>query len=150
MFISFSRVLAFACFISIPIADIGAASADEAWGRIVALDAGPQLRTGNAADANVGAMAHLDTQEAALRKFIAEYSSDAHAFEARLRLARLLQIRADIEGNSKRSAEAAQLLDDLEKRATPEQKTEVDFARITHLMRTLRKPGTAQRDRLLN
>src|SRR4030095_2628754 len=109
------RLFAFACFISIPIAKIAAASADEAWGRIVALDAGPQLQTRNAADARVAAMAHLDTQEAALRKFIADYSSDAHVFEARLRLARLLQIRADVEGNSKSSAEAARLLDELEK-----------------------------------
>jgi hypothetical protein len=63
MFPSFRRVFAFACFISMPLANIAVASVDEAWGRIVALDAGPQLQTRNAADARVAAMAHLDTQE---------------------------------------------------------------------------------------
>jgi peroxiredoxin len=147
---AFYRLLALACFIGAPMGRVAAAPADEAWAKIIALDAGPQTRTRSDGEARLVAIAHLDHQEGALRKFVAEYGSDSRAFEARLRLARLLQIRGDVEGNSKCMVEATQLLDELEKRATAEQKPEIDFARVTYLMRTLRKPTAAQRERLLN
>ena len=71
------------------------------------------------------------------------------AFEARLRLARLLQIRADFESSEKPRAEAKRLLDELEKTATPEQRPELDFAKVARLMRGLRPPDAAQRDEVL-
>ncbi len=123
-----------------------AGTADDDWARIVALDAGPQTPM---QDARAAAVAHLDKQEQALRSFVAEHATDGHGFEARLRLARLLQIRGDVQGSGKPVEEAARILDSLEKSATPEQRVEVDFARVTLLMRTLRPDSVMQRDRLL-
>ena len=42
------------------------------------------------------------------------------------------------------------MLEELEKSATPEQRPELDFARVTQLMRSFRKPTPEQRDRLLS
>jgi peroxiredoxin len=66
-----------------------------------------------------------------------------------LRLARLLGIRANVTGDRKGLPEAASLLDTLEKTATAAQRPEVDFARVTHFMRSLRNPTRAERERLL-
>ncbi len=125
------------------------ATADDDWARVVALDAGPQEQLLAGADARGAAIVHLDKQERALRAFLVEHGSDAHVFEARLRLARLLQIRGAVHGTSKSVDEASRILDSLGKSATPEQRVEVDFARVTLLMRTLRPGSTQQRDRLL-
>ena len=126
----------------------GAAAEDE-WQQVTALDAGPRSTSRNEAEARAAVIAHLDLQESALRKFLVRHPADIHAFEARLRLARLLQIRGDVQADAKSLAEAVRLLDALEKSATAGQKAEVDFARITFLMRTLRKPTAEQRARLL-
>lgn len=125
-----------------------AATADEDWAQITALDAGPGAQPRNADEARSAAVAHLDRQEAALRKFLAAHADDARIFEAKLRLARLLQIRADVQGSTKAVAESAKILDALEKVATPEQRAEVDFTRVTALMRTLRLKEPAQREQL--
>lgn len=126
-----------------------AGSAEEDWGKVTALDAGPQVQPRTEAEARAAAVAHLARQEQAVRAFLAAHPGEARGFEARLRLARLLHLRADVAGDEKSIAEAGRLLDALEERATPEQRAEVDFARISQLMRTLRKPTPQQRDRLL-
>ncbi len=123
-----------------------AGSAEEDWAKVTALDAGPKSTQG---DARGVAAAHLDRQENALRSFLSEHGGDAHAFEAGIRLARLLQIRGGIEGSRKAFEDAAHILDSLAKSATPEQRVEVDFARVTFLMRTLSPGSTQGRDRLL-
>ncbi|MHA3773164.1 TlpA family protein disulfide reductase [Verrucomicrobiota bacterium sgz303538] len=127
-----------------------AADATSDWDRIVELDAGPRVQARTQFEARQAAMGHLNQQEQALRKFLAEYPSDAHAFEARLRLSRVMQIRADFEKSPKYRAEAKQLLDDADKVATPEQRKEVDFARVTYLMRAQRSAGELNRDQLLS
>jgi len=129
--------------------DACAASAEEEWKALIALDAGPAKSGTDAASARGAALGHLDKQESALRGFLARYAENPHAWDARLRLARLLQIRTNISGDRKYLPEAERLLDELEKTATAEQRPEVDFARITFFMRSLRKPTAAERERLL-
>jgi len=119
------------------------------WEQILALDFGPQAQPRNHAESRAAAVGHLAKQEKALRSFIAEHPSDTHAFEARLRLARLLYLRGDVEGSEKAVAEGARLLDALQKVATPEQRAEVDFVRVSQRMRTTRRPTAAQREQLL-
>jgi peroxiredoxin len=141
----FFAAFAFAAVVTAQAAD----SAEDQWKALVALDAGPAKGAVDAAGARAAAVAHLDKQEAALRGFLAQHSGNAHAWEARLRLARLLQIRTNISGNRKYLPEAERLLDDLEKTATAEQRPEVDFARVTFFMRSLRKPAAVEREHLL-
>jgi hypothetical protein len=144
----------FVCFVACVCAAVSAPtraaeSAEDQWKALVALDAGPGKGAADASGARSTALAHLDTQEVALRGFLADHPENAHAWEARLRLARLLQIRTNISGNRKYLPEAEHLLDELEKTASAEQRPEVDFARVTFFMRSLRNPTATDRDRLL-
>lgn len=126
-----------------------ATPADEDWQAVVGLDAGPTEEPQTRAAAAQMVQTHLTRQERALRNFLASYPQDARGFEARLRLARLLQIRADFDGSERPRAEAQRLLNELEKTATAEQRPELDFAKIARLMRNLRAPTTAQREEML-
>ncbi len=126
-----------------------AGSAEEDWSAVIALDRGPQAQARSATDARQVAGEHLDRQEKALRSFLAAHGADERVFEARLRLARLLEIRGGFQGSEKARAEAKQLLDALAKTATPEQRVEVDFARVTRLMRGAQQAPAGVRDQLL-
>ena len=126
-----------------------AATADEDWQALVALDAGPPGRPTTPEEVRGMTLGHLARQERGVRAFLAAHGSDARAFEARLRLSRALQIRADLTADAEPRTEAARILAGLEKSATPAQRPEVDFARIAAFMRTLGKPQPAQRDELL-
>lgn len=140
-------VPSFVFLLCAPRAPAGDADAD--WQAIIALDAGPSRRATSPAQVQPLALEHLARQERALRAFLAAHGSDARSFEARLRLVRLLSLRADIKDGASVPREVPQLLAELERVATPEQRKEVEFARISHTMRTLRTPTTAQRDALL-
>ncbi len=120
------------------------------WKAIVALDAGPQEQPQTAEAAHAMVLGHLAKQERTLRGFLAEHPKDARVFEARLRLARLLQIRGDFEESDKLRADGKKLLDELEKTATPEQRVELDFSKVSRLMRNLREVTPARRDGLLS
>jgi hypothetical protein len=126
-----------------------AASPDDEWRAIVALDAGPQRRPRTAEEARDEAQAHLALQEKMLRAFLAAHPSDTNAFEARLRLSRALQIRADMTGNETLRAEGRRLIDEAARAATPVQMPEVDFARISAFMRALEQPTRTERTELL-
>jgi hypothetical protein len=126
-----------------------AGTVDEDWQAVVTLDAGPGGQPDTAEAAGTLVVNHLTKQEKALRAFLAAHPEDAHAFEAQLRLARLLQIRADFTGSEKLRVESKRLLDALEKTATPEQRPELEFAKVARLMRILKHGDTTQRDDLL-
>jgi peroxiredoxin len=127
-----------------------AGTAEEDWQAVIALDAGPAQHPQTAEAAGNMVVIHLAKQEKALRTFLVAHPEDSHAFEAKLRLSRLLQIRADFEQSEKLRVEAANLLDSLEKTATPEQRTELDFSKVTRLMRGLHKNDAAQCQTLLD
>jgi peroxiredoxin len=126
-----------------------AGNADQARQVVVALDVGPQEQAKSPEAAAQLAAAHLVRQETALRAFLVAYPQDVRGFEAQLRLARLLQIRAEFERSEKLRAESRRILDELEKTATPEQRPELDFARVARLMRGLNPSNTAQREEVL-
>lgn len=144
-----ARWLQIFCALTINALPVWAGSADEDWQAIVALDAGPQEQPKTREAAAQMVATHLARQEKALRTFLAEHPGDARAFESKVRLARLLEIRASFENSSKALAESKRLLDELEKTATPEQRPQLDFAKVARLMRGLRPSDPAQREAVL-
>ena len=131
------------------VAPVRAGSAVDDWQAVVALDAGPQEDPNSPGAVASVVLTHLARQETALRGFLAAHPRDTHVFEAKLRLARLLQIRSEFEDSEKERAEAKRLLDELEKTATPEQRPEVEFSKLARLMRNLQPSNADQRDELL-
>lgn len=144
-----ARWLQIFCALTITALPVWAGSADEDWQAIVALDAGPQEQPKTREAAAQMVATHLARQEKALRTFLAGHPGDARAFEAKVRLARLLEIRASFENSSKALTESKRLLDELEKIATPEQRPQLDFAKVARLMRGLRPSDPAQREAVL-
>ncbi len=128
---------------------VWAASPEDDWKAVVALDAGPQRQSRTAEEARDAAQGHLALQERTLRAFLAAYPADPHAFEARLRLSRALQIRADMTANEALRSEGKRLLEEAARTATPAQMPEVDFARITAYMRALGQSSRGERTELL-
>jgi peroxiredoxin len=114
---------------------LSAADADEDWKRLTALDAGPGKEPATAQDALQISLTHLDTQEKALRDFVKAHPEDARIFSAKLRLARLLGLRAELKDQLE-PEEANRLLKEAEELAkTPEQRADLDFMRLTAVMR---------------
>jgi peroxiredoxin len=142
---SFAALLLLHC----TIATTFAGTAEEDWQAVVALDAGPAEQPKDTQGMAALVLNHLARQEAALRRFLAGHATDSHAFEARLRLARVLQRRGEFEQSDKLTAEASRMLDELEKTATPEQRPEVAFSKLTRFMRTINRTDPSQREELL-
>jgi peroxiredoxin len=125
-----------------------AASPEEIWREIVALDAGPKETPKNAVEGRKIALAHFEKQESALRTFLKLFPGDARRVEARLRLARVLQLQADVQDQKIASPEVEMLISQAEKMAKPEHRADVEFARISYTMRVTREPTPQQRQRL--
>ena len=124
-----------------------AEDAREDWARVTALDSGPGETPKNPAEAAKMILNHVDRQEKALRGFLAMHPADVNMFEARLRLARLLDLRAGLKEEPE-PAEAATLLQAAERDAvTPARRTELDFALLSHRMRRWQGKRPAARDR---
>ncbi len=126
-----------------------AGSADQDWQSVLALDAGPQTQVRSGDEAQSALTAHLAAQDRALRAFIAAHAGDSREFEARLRLARLFALRSEIENNAKLRNEAERMLVALEKSATPQQRADIDFARLSQAMRRANSPSEIDRESLL-
>jgi hypothetical protein len=127
------------------------AGAPEDWSRVLMLDAGPGVVPKNADEAKKISLAHNTRQEQALRAFLNTYPENEHGFEARLRLARVLGLRADMNGEPQ-PAECSRLISEAEKEAsTAEQHAEVDFARLAQSMRQShgKRPEPEERQKLL-
>jgi hypothetical protein len=126
-----------------------AGTAEEDWQAVAALDAGPRGKMETIEETRTSVLIHLAKQDKALRTFLANHGNDPHVFEAQLRLSRLLQIRADFEGSEKLRVEAKRILDGLEKTVTPEQRPELEFAKLARMMRSMKPSDLEQRDNLL-
>ena len=112
-----------------------AADADTDWKRLTALDAGPGKEPAVPQDALKIALDHLDVQEAALRSFLKEHPGDSHVFPAKLRLARLLGMRAELKDQIEPD-EADRLFKEAEELAkTPQDRADLDFMRLSQIMR---------------
>lgn len=133
-------------------AEVLAGDAREDWARVTALDSGPGETPKNSADAAKLILSHVDRQEQALRAFLATHPADVNMFEARLRLARLLDLRAGLKEEPE-PIEAANLLKAAERDAiTPARRTELDFALLSHRMRNWqgKRPTAGDRRAILD
>jgi hypothetical protein len=129
----------------------GAGRAEDAasvWKEVLALDSGPERGAKEPPTVEMFSK-HLKKQEAVLRRFLALPDGGRQRFEAELRLARVLALRAEQEVNAQLQQEAAALLDRLEQNATREQQAHVAFTRICQWMRRTRLPNREQRVELL-
>jgi len=136
-------------FISLLALGARAGDVESDWRDITVLDAGPQEHPATTQEAQVTVLNHLVRQEKALRAFLIAHPQDEHAFEAWLRLSRVFQFRGEMEGSEKMRTEAQRIIAELEKTATPPQRTELDFSKITQRMRALHQPTQANREELL-
>ena len=144
-----SRSALFSIFSALLATVVFATDADTSWQSITELDGGPKTKARTQTEARQIAVSHMAAQERALRTFLSEHGADPRSFEARLRLSRLLQIRADFEKSDKLRAEAKQWLDAAEKSANAEQRVEADFARVTFMMRAQRAVGAINSEQLV-
>lgn len=142
-----SKIL-FVAALLLPAAAWADANAD--WQLIVALDSGPAGDLTNRETARKLILAHVQKQEALLRKFLTDYPADANAWEARLRLSHTLSLRSDLEEKPALEKKADALLDELATSAgdDPKRGASVAFARLSKLMRRNRAPDAAARDNL--
>jgi hypothetical protein len=130
----------------------GAESADKAWENLIALDAGPGLEPATAQDALRISLDHLDRQEKSLRDFITRFPTDPRRFSARMRLARLLALRAELRGDTTEPAEVDRLMRELEEEAkSPQARADFDFAQLSRTMRRWqgKRPDNAARKEIL-
>lgn len=127
-----------------------AGTADEDWHALVALDAGPERRPTQPSEAQTIATEHLARQERVARAFLREHPGDARIVEAKLRLARVLQLKADVADAKIASPEVESLISDAERAAKPEQRADVRFARLSYTMRRWRTPDAQQRQHLFD
>ncbi|MEO8351295.1 MAG: TlpA disulfide reductase family protein [Chthoniobacteraceae bacterium] len=137
-------------FLVITIPSAWAADAEADWNAVIALDAGPQRKPSSAQEAQQIVIEHLGRQERALRKYLADHSASEHGFDAQFRLAGLLMMRGEVQGSQAASSEAEQILSRLEKQASPEERVDLDFVRLTQRMRAIPEPSAAERQSLLN
>jgi thiol-disulfide isomerase/thioredoxin len=146
-----ARVRFFAAILFLlPVAPLCASGPDAAWEAVKALDAGPGKKPRTPEEALAIASEYVQRQERLLRDFLRQHPGDERGFEARLRLARVLQMQADLYEKKMVSPEVETLLSEAEKMARPEQRADAEFARISYTMRTLRNPNFQQRQRLLD
>jgi len=123
---------------------------DDDWKALVALDSGPEHPPKTVAEARKVMKEHFAKQEQAGRDFLRRHAKDPRAFEARLRLARVLQLESDMRDAKIASPEIDSLIREAEKMARPEQRADAEFARLSYTMRTVRDSGPQQRQRLLD
>ena len=132
-------------------ASLFAGDAREDWAAVSVLDAGPGVQPKTAGEALALALGHSEKQEKALRGFLAAHADDANAFEAMLRLARVLDLRAEMKAGPQ-SEEVLGLLEKAGQIATtPARQTEFEFALLSRRMRKWRskRPPMEERRALL-
>jgi peroxiredoxin len=145
--VSFSRLSIF-LFALACVSPVTAASPDDIWRDLVALDSAPKETPTNAREGRTIALRYFEKQESALRAFLKQYPGDPRQVEARLRLARVLQMRADVQDQKIASPEVEILIREAEKFAKPEQRADVEYARLSYTMRSMREPTPQQRQRM--
>ena len=127
------------------------AGATEDWTQITVLDAGPKKKPTSREEAVFFARNHLLTQRKAIEVFLHKYPQDSRAFEARLRLASILAAEGKMDGNQSKVDEALQSFTTLEKSptATPEQRADAGFRRISLFMQNQSGDATVRREAIV-
>ena len=141
------------CLLFFCTASLLAGDAREDWAAIVALDAGPGLtQKHTAAEMYEQSLAHTAKQEKSVRAFLAAHPADTNSFEALLRLARVLDLRADMKAEPQ-SPEVLGIFQKASQLATtPSRETELEFALLGRRMRKWRsaRPPVEERRALLD
>jgi hypothetical protein len=116
------------------------AGADDDWAVIVSMDAGPTRKPASLDEARDFAKVHFARHSALIDKFLKENPGDSRVFEARLRLAAIQAAMGKMEDRQSLVDEAMRLLQVLEKdkSATPAQRAEAGFRRVSLLMQSLK------------
>ncbi len=116
-----------------------AATPEEDWRAILALDAGPQAAFRDRAEAATLARGHLERQASLLREFIARHGDDPRAWAARVRQASVRFAQARLDGGASGEAEATAMLRRIEDDAAAPREARADaaFARIGQFMQRL-------------
>ncbi|HEY5705072.1 MAG TPA: TlpA disulfide reductase family protein [Terrimicrobiaceae bacterium] len=91
------------------------AGVDEDWRYILSLDAGPKKKPVTRDEVTLLARNHLLIQRKAIERFLARYPSGPHAFDAKLKLARVLAAEGKMAGDPSKVNDALRLLTELEK-----------------------------------
>jgi hypothetical protein len=140
------RLLVF-CFFSLLIPLRINADAGEDWRSILALDAGPKKKPRTRDEVVLVARNHLFIQRKAVEQFLARYPNDPHAFDAKLKLARILAAEGKMAGHQGKVDEALRLLGELEKTdgVSRERLADAGFARASLSMQN--QNGGTQRIR---
>lgn len=116
------------------------AGVEEDWAVIVSMDAGPTRKPANIEEARGLAKVHFARHAALVEKFLKDNPGDARAFDARLRLAAIRAAVGKMEDKQSLVDESMRLLQALERdsAATPSQRAEAGFRRVSLLMQSLR------------
>ncbi len=110
--------------------------ADQAWQTILEQAGGPGTQFRSQTEALASARQHLDKQEAALRDFVARFSSDGHRYSAQIRLSGVLRAKAKLTAQPKLREEAEKILSNLsDDPAIPAPvKSDAGFAQVSQQM----------------
>ena len=124
------------CLLILLMPSQASAGVAEDWRYIVSLDAGPKKRPATRDEAALLARNHLLIQRKAIEQFLVRYPSDPHAFDAKLKLARVLAAEGKIANDQREVDDALRLLGELEKTpgAPRERLADAGFARASLLM----------------
>jgi len=137
------------CILVFHSASLLAGEALDDWAAVTALDAGPGVQPKTAAEAFTQAQAHSAKQEKALRAFLSSHPDDVNVFEATLRLARVLDLRAEMKAEPG-SQEVPGLLEKATRMATTDaRETELEFALLSRRMRMWRATRPPMEERRL-
>ena len=121
------------------------AGVEEEWGYIVSLDAGPKKRPTTRDEAALVARNHLLVQRKAIEQFLLRYPGDQRAFDAKLRLARIMAAEGKMGNDQGKVDDALRLLAELEKSSgVPREKlADAGFARASLSMQNQKDNGRA-------
>ena len=139
------------CLLILLIPSRVSAGVAEDWRYIVSLDAGPRKKPTTRDQAALLARNHLLIQRKAIEQFLGRYPSDPHAFDAKLRLARILAAEGKMANDQSKVDDALRLFGELEK--TPgvprESLSEAGFARASLLMQNQRNNTDRMRESIV-
>ncbi|HEU4678452.1 MAG TPA: hypothetical protein VFS35_02950, partial [Terrimicrobiaceae bacterium] len=141
------------CFLAIVLLTTNrlSAGAEEDWAYIVSLDAGPRKKPTTPDEVALIARNHLLAQQKAIEQFLARYPGDPHAFDARLKLARILAAEGKMSKNPGQVDEALKILGDLEKSSgVPRAKlADAGFARASLWMQNQKDESPQAREAIV-
>lgn len=127
------------------------AGAEEDWRSIISLDAGPKQAPATRDEAERVARNHLLIHRKTIEQFLLRYPTDPRAFDARLRLARILAADGKMANDQSEVDEALRMLGEIEKSpGVPREKlADAGFARASLSMQNQKDDGERMRESII-